>query len=132
MLAKMAKKHGDCLYALFSLLIGFMFFQHGTGKLLGWFGGSAVELVGLMGLAGVIETFAGLALLLGFFSRLGALLGSGVMIVGFVMFHLPNGWNPLANGGELALVYLAAFLVVLVNGNHKWSLEQKLLGKEQF
>jgi putative oxidoreductase len=132
MLGKCCKKYGDVLYALFSLLVGFMFFQHGTGKLFGWFGGTAMELSSLMGVAGVVETLAGLALVFGLFSRLGALLGAATMVVGFGMMHLPQGWNPLANGGELAVMYLAAFLVVLVHGNHNWSLESKFLGKERF
>ena len=132
MLGETVKKYSNELYALFSLFVGFMFFQHGAGKLFGWFGQSSVMLASLFGVAGVVEFLVGLALIFGFFGRLGALLGAVQMLVAYVKVHLPNGINPLANGGELALLYFAAFLIVLAYGNHNWSLEKKLLGKEQF
>jgi uncharacterized membrane protein YphA (DoxX/SURF4 family) len=36
------------------------------------------------------------------------------------------------NKGELALLFLACFVMVLVHGNGKWSLEKLLLKKEVF
>jgi len=133
MIGETVKKYSNELYALFSLLVGFMFFQHGTGKLFGWFGGSAFEFASLMGVAGIVEVVVGLALFLGLFSRLAALLGAVQMLVAYVKAHLLiGGFNPLTNGGELALLFFAAFLIVLIHGNHNWSLEKKLVGKEQF
>ncbi|PIN73564.1 DoxX family protein [Candidatus Woesearchaeota archaeon CG10_big_fil_rev_8_21_14_0_10_45_16] len=129
---KYADKYKSGLYVLFRLLVGLMFFMHGSMKLFGWFGGSAQQLMSLMGVAGVVETLAGLGIFFGFFGRLSALGGLITMIVAFFMVHFPNGWNPLANGGELALVYFASFLIVLVMGNGAWSLEKVLLNKEVF
>jgi len=127
------KKNHDNLYFVFRVLVGLMFFMHGAQKMLGWFGGNKVtDLASFMGVAGVIELVGGLAILLGFFSRLGALAGSLVMLGALVQVHLPRGWNPLLNGGELPLLYLAAFLVVMAHGNKGKSLEQSLLKKETF
>ena len=113
---------------MFRVFVGGMFFMHGAQKMFGWFGGKGgVQLASTMGLAGTVELVGGLAILLGFFSRLAALGGALVMLGAFFQVHFPQGWNPLANGGELALLYFAAFLALIVSGNKKWSLEKKLM-----
>ena len=121
------------LYLVFRVVIGYLFFQHGAQKLFGWFGSKGtVELMSLMGLAGVLELLVGLALLLGLFSRLAALGGVAVMLGALFKVHLPQALNPALNGGELAVLYLASFLVLLAHGNGIWSLEKYLLKKELF
>ena len=131
-LHKLQKYHAEG-YVLFRVVAGLMFAQHGAQKLFGWFGANgAVELVSLMGLAGVIEFVGGLAIALGFFSRLASVGGIVVMLGALVTVHFPNGLIPIVNKGELALLYLVAFLNVLVHGNGKLSLEQSLLKKETF
>ena len=48
------------------IILGFTFFTHGGQKLMGWFGREAVgEIMSLRGMAGILEFFGGLALLLG-------------------------------------------------------------------
>ena len=129
---KCIDKYGDLMYLVARLLVGFMFFSHGAQKLFGWFGGTANGFSGLIGAAGVIEFVVGLTLLLGLWTRLMASLGALLMLVAYFMAHSGNGWHPLVNGGELALLYLAVFLVMAIKGNGKWSLESKILGKEKF
>ena len=124
--------HADWMYMLFRLLVGLMFFMHGAGKLFGWFSGPAIGFSGLMGLAGILEFLIGIAIVIGMYTRLAAFGGAIVMIVAFFKVHVTSGWNPLATGGELAVMYLAAFLVLMIYGARKWSLEQKLTGKEYF
>lgn len=127
------KKNQDKMYFVFRVLVGGMFFMHGAQKMLGWFGGpGGVQLVTTMGLAGAVELVGGLAILLGFFSRLAALGGALVMLGALVTVHFPQGWNVLANGGEAAMLNFAAFLVVMALGNGKWNLEKSLLNKETF
>ncbi|PIN79379.1 DoxX family protein [Candidatus Woesearchaeota archaeon CG10_big_fil_rev_8_21_14_0_10_34_8] len=127
------KKHGDKIYLVFRIIVGFLFFQHGVQKLFGWFGGSVVEIGSLIGAAGVIEIVVGLAVLLGLFTRLAALLGGLEMIVAYVMMHSPNGWNPLLNYGEPAVLYFAAFCVLHVYGAGKYlCFEKYILKKENF
>ncbi len=123
------EKYGDYHYFLFRILVGVMFFLHGYGKL---FGAKAGPVASLMGVAGVVELLAGLGILVGFWTRLGALGGAITMIVAYFKVHLPTGFNPLANGGELAVLYFAAFLVLMVYGSRKWSLEKSWLKKETF
>ena len=131
-IGKITGKHQDKLYLVFRVLVGFLFLQHGGQKLFGWFGGNVASLTSLMGVAGIIEFFGGLAILLGLFSRLAALIAGLEMLTAFFMAHYPNGLNPLLNGGELALMFFASFLIVIVHGNRKWSLEKKILNKETF
>ena len=127
------KKYSKDIYVLFRVLVGLLFLQHGAQKLFGWFTTKgAVQLFSLMGLAGVIEFFGGLAIVLGVITRLSALGSILTMLWAYFQVHFANGWIPILNRGELALLYLAVFLIILVFGAGKWSLEKKLFGKEIF
>ncbi len=131
-LKKLQKFHAEG-YAIFRIVVGLMFVQHGAQKLLGWFGAKAtVPLLSLMGVAGTIELVGGLAIAVGFFSRLASIGGMAVMIGALATVHFPQGLVPIVNKGELALLFLACFVVIAVHGNGKWSLEQALLKKEMF
>lgn len=131
-LGNVVKKWSSSLHLVFRVVLGVLFFEHGAQKVLGWFGGSAMELTSLFGVAGILELVVGAALVLGVFVRLAALVGVVEMVVAYVVVHLPQGLNPLQNGGELAVLYFVAFLVLLVHGAGMWSLEKKVLGKENF
>ncbi len=118
---------------VFRVVVGWMFFEHGAQKLFGWFGGKAVDsLASMFGVAGVVEVVVGLAVVLGVFVKLAALFGGVQMLVAYFIVHIPNAWDPLANKGELALLYFAAFLVLLAYGTGKWSLERALREEETF
>lgn len=131
-LGNMVKKWSSSLHLVFRVVLGVLFFEHGAQKVLGWFGGSVMELTSLFGVAGILELVVGAALVLGVFVRLAALIGAIEMVVAYVVVHLPQGLNPLQNGGELAVLYFVAFLVLLVHGAGMWNLEKKVLGKENF
>ncbi|MBI4441317.1 DoxX family protein [Candidatus Woesearchaeota archaeon] len=125
MMKTLGKKYGDVLYFVFRVMVGFMFFQHGAQKLFGWFGGTAADLMSLMGLAGVIEGVGGLLLAIGLLTRWTALVTALQMLVAYFMVHFPQGLIPPENKGELALLYFAAFLVLLVHGAGKWGLDKE-------
>ena len=122
-------KYGKYHYFVFRIVVGLMFLLHGYGKL--W-GPKAAQLASLMGIAGVVEFTAGLGILLGFWTRLAATGGAITMLVALFKVHFPQGIIPLANGGELAVLYLLSFLVLTIYGNGKWNLEKYLLKKETF
>ncbi|MBI2672225.1 DoxX family protein [Candidatus Woesearchaeota archaeon] len=124
MLNNWIKGYEGYFYFVFRVFVGLLFMQHGVQKLFGWFGGNSVNLTSLMGLAGVIETFAGLAIVLGLLTRWAALISALEMAIAYFMAHFPNGWVPLKNGGELALLFFAAFLVIIAEGSKKWSLDK--------
>lgn len=125
----------DYIYFVFRVFVGLLFLQHGLQKLFGAFGGiggNAVELSSLFGAAGIIEFIAGIVITLGLFTRLAAFIAAIEMLVAYFMVHAPNGSIPLLNQGELALLYFASFLVLMVHGAGKWSVEKTLLNKEFF
>ena len=119
---KYVKGKEDVLYGVFKILVGLMFFLHGWAKL---FGAKPVEYISLMGLAGVIELSVGFLLVIGLWGRLAALLGAIEMLIAYFKAHAFTALSPLTNGGELALLYFAAFLVILYHGNGKWAVEKK-------
>lgn len=126
MIKKIIESYSGHLYFVFRVLVGFMFAQHGAQKLFGILGGSAAPLFSLMGLAGIIEFFGGIFIAIGLLTRMSALIAGLSMTAAWFMVHVPQGWIPIINGGELALMYLAAFLAVLAHGSGKWALDNML------
>ncbi len=121
-------EHASKFYTVFRVLVGLMFLLHGIGKIQGIFAGSMPAL-SLMGLAALIETLGGLLILIGLAVRPAALITALQMLVAYIMAHGSKGINPLTNGGELALMYFAAFLVLLGYGSGPFSLDKLLARK---
>lgn len=112
---------GSVTHAVLRIGAGLLFFHHGTPKQFGWFGGmgpegGTAELFSLMGLAGVLEVFGGLLIVVGLFTRPVAAILALEMIIAFIYAHLPQGWVPIENRGELALLYMFAFIFLVGNG----------------
>jgi putative oxidoreductase len=106
---------------LFRIVVGFLFALHGTVKLFGWpelaKGGGAVPFGTWPNWwAGVIELVVGLLLMVGLFTRPAALLGSGTMAFAYFTVHQPKALLPIDNGGELAVLYCFAFLLIAFAG----------------
>ena len=57
-----------------------------------------------------------LLLLLGLFARLAALLGAGEMAFAYFTQHQPKAFWPIQNGGELAVLYCFALLLIAFAG----------------
>ena|SRR3989338_390112 len=132
---KLETKYKDSLYLIFRAGIGVLFFLFGIQKLLGlWcMPGGAAAFGTLVWFAGVAELLIGAAVALGIFTRLASIFGMIEMAVAYVMGHaMVAGWNPMANMGVPALLFLLAFLVTFAYGAGKASLEKALLGKEIF
>jgi len=109
-------------YALLRIVAGLLFAQHGVQKLFGLLGGTEQPLMSQMGVAGIIETFGGLAIALGLFTSPVAFVASGQMAVAYFQAHLPRGFWPIQNGGELAVLNCFLFLYIASRGSGKWSL----------
>jgi len=78
----------------------------------------------LMVVAGVLECFGGLLLLLGLFTRPVAFILSGEMATAYFKAHAPRGFWPVLNNGDLAAVYCFVFLYLAVAGGGPWSLDR--------
>ena len=133
-LGRIYQKAGDELYFVFRVLVGFLFVLHGSQKLFGAFTDmGAVELGSLFWFAGVIELFGGAALALGIFARLVASITTIEMLVAYFMVHFPELVFPIERGGgEVPLLFITAFLVILIYGSGKWGLERLITKREVF
>jgi len=117
------------IYAVTRIVFGGLFACHGAQKVLGLLGGAGgsgepANLVSLIGLAGVIELVGGLMIAVGFFAGYAAFLASGQMAVAYFTVHLPRGFWPIQNGGELAVLYCFAFLYIAAKGSGIWSINK--------
>jgi putative oxidoreductase len=111
---------------LLRIITGFLFLQHGSAKLLGvphvaMFDG--LQLMSLMGLAGVLELVGGTLILIGLFTRPVAFVLSGQMAVAYFMAHAPGGFLPILNQGELAVLFSFVFLYFAFAGAGKLSVD---------
>jgi putative oxidoreductase len=108
----------------FRIVFGLMFMQHGAQKLFGLFTDrDPFGLTTLLGVAGALEMWGGLLIVLGLFTRAVAFVLAGEMAVAFFRQHLPAGWIPIVNGGELAVLYCFAFLYIATKGGGSFSVD---------
>jgi putative oxidoreductase len=122
-------KFADDAYALLRIVTGFMFCFHGCQKILGILTEMRPPVGSQLWFGGIIELFGGLAVLLGFQTRLAAFICSGTMAVAYFQFHwkfqLGAMLFPTINKGELAALYSFVFLLIACRGGVKWSLDKK-------
>ena len=106
------------------IVAGFLFTLHGAQKLFGVLGGNQVEsLMGQRGIAGILEFFGGLLIMVGLFTRPVAFLVAGQMAVAYFIAHAPNGFWPIMNRGELAAFYSFTWLFFFAHGPGDFSLD---------
>ena len=106
------------------IVTALLFIAHGTQKLFN-FPASPMEMSaqGLMLVAGILETFGGLAILLGLFTRPVAFVLSGMMAVAYWMAHAPQNPFPVNNGGDAAILFCFVFLYLVFAGPGAWSVD---------
>lgn len=117
------------IYAGFRLVVGALFVQHGLQKIFGLFGGApAAAPPFVVYVAGGIELVGGALIAAGLLTRWAAFLCSGLMASAYFMAHAPNGFWPIVNKGELAVLYCWVFLFIAAHGGGTWSVD-KILGR---
>jgi len=125
---KWLEKYADYAYALLRIMAGLMFSFHGAQKLLGLFAAARPPVGSQLWFAGIIELVGGLAVMLGFGTRLAALFCSGEMAVAYFQVHwkfqIGSHFFPIVNQGELAVLYCFVFLLIVCKGGVKWSLDK--------
>ena len=118
------------LYVTMRIGAGLLFMQYGATKLFGWFGGfgdtpgGTVELFSRLGVAGVLEFFGGALVVLGLFTRPVAVTLSLLMVAAYVTVHLPRGFIPIENNGDLSLLFAMIFAYVAACGSGRLSLDR--------
>ena len=114
------------LLSVLRITSALLFLQHGTAKLLGFpkvADFENLELLSLLGVSGILELVGGLLMTVGLFTRATAFILSGMMAVAYFLAHAPQGFFPLLNQGELAVLYCFVFLYFAVAGGGAWSID---------
>jgi putative oxidoreductase len=112
--------------AVLRIMTALLFMAHGTAKLLGFPDlGFSPEVLSLPWIAGAIEIVGGVLLLLGLFTRPVAFILSGEMAAAYFMAHAPQGFHPIQNGGESAVLFCFVFRYFVFSGPGAWSLDRK-------
>ena len=147
MFQKLIRTDDDMAGLVLRVMLGIVFFPHGAQKLFGWFGGNGfsgtmavftdkMEIPAVLAfLAIMAESVGAVALIAGFFTRIGA-LGIGTnMVVAIFMVHLPNGFfmnwfgNQKGEGFEYHLLAIAIALALIIKGGGRWSIDRMLMKK---
>jgi putative oxidoreductase len=152
--------HVDWVVGIARLVLGIIFFGHGAQKMLGWYGGPGLassmrtftehlhlpSTLAFLVIAG--ELFSGIALIVGLFGRIAAIVIVLTMVGAIATVHFRFGlfmnWlgSQEGHGIEYHLLAIALALVVVVKGagalsldrlvhEHVSGLEQSVAGKRQ-
>ncbi len=144
MFQRIVNTNDDRAMTIVRLMLGVVFFAHGSQKMLGWFGGFGFS--GTMGffthalgvpapfafLAICAEFFGGLGLIVGFLGRIAAFGIMCNMIVAIMMVHRQNGFfmnwagNQKGEGIEYHLLAIAITLAILIEGSGAFSVDRFL------
>lgn len=101
----------------FRIAIALLFLAHGTAKLFGWPTGSPAALGAWpMWWAGALEVVLGVLIAIGLYARHAAFIASGMMAVAYFWRHFPESFWPTVNGGEAAVLFCFAFLLLVFTG----------------
>ncbi len=118
------ERFGDQTYAVMRIMVGLLFFFHGTQKLLEFPAKSGMDIPAFVTYgAGPIELVGGALVAVGLLTRWAAFVCSGLMAAAYWMAHGSQGFWPILNQGELAIIYCFVFLAVSSKGSGIWSID---------
>jgi len=147
LMKKLLATPNDGVLTLMRLVLGIVFFLHGSQKLLGWFGGFGFSgtmhfFTGMLHipapfavLAICDEFLGGLGLIVGLLARIAAFGIATNMVVAVLMVHLANGpfmnWfgNQKGEGYEYHLLALALTIAIMIRGAGAFSVDGALAAK---
>jgi putative oxidoreductase len=116
-------------HAALRVMTGLLFLQHGTAKILkfpmndmlaGMFGGMPS---GMLFFTGLMELVGGALIIIGLFTRPAAFVLSGFMAAAYFIGHMPQGFFPILNFGELAIMFCFVFLWLATAGAGPFSVD---------
>jgi putative oxidoreductase len=124
------------MLSILRIMVGLLYLSHGLQK---WFAipvanpaFANIKLFSMFGVAGIIEIVAGSLLTAGLFTRAAAFVLSGEMAVAYWLYanRPARGFMPVANGGELEVLYCFVFLFFVFAGAGRWSLDAIWRGRK--
>lgn len=105
------------IYAVLRILTGFLFLCHGS-QILFNYPPSEMEMPQyIFWIAGPIEFFGGLLVMIGLFTPWAAFIASGEMAFAYWSAHGTVAFLPIVNHGELAVLYCFLFLFISAKGS---------------
>jgi putative oxidoreductase len=114
--------------AVLRIVSAYLLLQHGTAKLFGfphvaYF--DNLQILSLIGVAGILEVIGGALLLIGLMTRPVAFVLSGELAAAYFIGHAINGnfLAPMLNGGESAVLFCFVFLFMAAAGGGSWSVD---------
>jgi putative oxidoreductase len=124
-MASFMRRYQGETYALMRIVVGFLFLWHGLQKLFGFppLPEGVVVPAFVTWIAGPIELFGGLLVMIGLQTRWAAFLCSGLMAFAYWMGHGTHALLPIVNKGELAAAYCFVFLYIAAHGAGRWSID---------
>lgn len=115
------------MLSILRIVAGLVFITFGTMKLFNSpplpQGMPPIPLMSQMGLAGILEVFGGLLIILGLFTRPVSFILSGEMAVAYFQGHYPQSFWPSVNMGTPAILYCFLFLYFVFAGAGPWSID---------
>src|SRR6185369_16794685 len=101
----------------------FLFMWHGMQKLLGFPEPAPGMPAFIVWIAGPIELFGGILVMIGLFTHWAAFFASGLMAFAYWMGHGFHALLPFVNKGELAILYCFVYLFMSARGAGIWSVD---------
>ena len=100
LMQRLLAPYADWIFSITRIVVGMMFWMHGTTKLFGFppgarGGARSLEVFSLLWTGGAIETVGGLLIMLGFCTRWAAFICSGEMAAAYFMARFPYAVLPI-------------------------------------
>ena len=127
----------NIVLSVLRIVAALVFMQHGSQKLFQFPPSGApgpvapFTLLSLTGVAGILEFFGGMMLLIGLLTRPVAFILCGEMAVAYFRTHAPRAFFPIVNRGELAVVLCFLFLYFAFAGGGSVSVDALIRGRRR-
>jgi putative oxidoreductase len=114
------------LLSVLRIVLGLLYLEDGTGKLIGfpYLSFVAAMPAWLHDLTGTVEFVGGVLMILGLFTRPAAFVLSGYMAVAYFWAHAPKSFFPAVNGGVPAVLFCFVFLYLAAAGPGPWAIDK--------
>ncbi|MEN9614120.1 MAG: hypothetical protein RLZZ347_427 [Candidatus Parcubacteria bacterium] len=124
-------KYEAQVYAILRIVAGFLFIWYGSMKLFNFpaLPDGVVMPAFIVWIAGPIEFFGGILMMLGLFTQPVAFLASGLMAFAYWMGHGTQALLPIVNKGDIAVLFCFLFLFISTKGSGMWSIDSVIARK---
>jgi putative oxidoreductase len=112
------------MLSVLRIMTGLLFMEHGMQKFFA-FPSPGPALTPLLIVQGLLELVGGILIAIGLFTRPVAFILAGDMAVAYFYAHVPRGFFPQVNMGQLAIMFCFVFLYLFVAGGGAWSVDQQ-------